>query len=177
MPNRIIRSSSFGSRSGRAGKPRKTEWLASANIAVSTVMTPSTFLFSQSLTAAELAKRPFTVTRTVGLIGILSDQVAAEEQPFGAFGMQVVSEKAIATGVTALPDPITEEGSDTWFVYQSFMASGGPLQGQAMHVFPFDSRAQRVVEDGFDIAVMAANSSSQFGLRILIKFRLLIKVA
>ena len=94
---------------------RKTEWFPSADVTALTSLAPATFNFDQSLTAVELAKRPFTVTRTIGSIWVRSDQVAAVEDPFGAVGFTVVSDKAIATGVTALPDPITQEGSDAWF--------------------------------------------------------------
>ena len=155
---------------------RATEWFGSADITGSTVLAAATFTFAQSLTAAELAKRPFTITRTVGQIWVASDQVAALEFPFGALGFQVVSDKAVATGATALPDPITEKSSDTWFTYQSFAAAGGPIDGSGGTIFDFDSRAQRKVEDGSDVAVMVTNADANFGLRFILQFRLLIKV-
>jgi len=157
-------------------KRRATEWFASVDITGSTVLAAATFVFTASFSTAELAKRPFTITRTIGGIWVASDQVAALEFPFGAMGMQVVSEKAVATGATALPDPITEEASDAWFVYQSFAVAGGPIDGSGGVWFPFDSRAQRKVEDGSDVAVMVTNADANFGLRFILKFRLLIKV-
>ncbi len=175
MPNRII--SRRGPLVGRVGKRRETEWFPSANISGSTVLPAASFVLLQSLSAASLAKRPFTVTRTVGSVWVLGDQDAAEEFPFGALGFIVVSDKASATGVTAVPDPISEEGSDGWFTYRSFAVSSGPILGRPATEFAFDSRAQRKVQDGEDIVVMVANAHATQGFRFAVKFRLLIKVS
>jgi len=156
---------------------RKTEWFASGDISAASVLPFASFTLDQSLAAGGLAKRPFTVTRTIGSIWVSSDQVAGEEQPFGALGFQVVSGKAVATGVTALPDPITEEESDNWFVYKAFASSGGPIEGQPMREFAFDSKAQRIVEDGNNIAVMVSNAHASAGLRYILKFRMLVKLS
>ncbi len=172
---RILRRSSFV-RGGRSSG-RLTEWQGSPNNTAETDLPANTFLLFASLTAAELAKRPFTITRTVGSLWVRSDQRAADEQPFGALGFIVVSEKAVATGATALPDPITEEASDEWFAYRSFAVNGGPIDGRNMMEFQYDSRAQRKVQDGEDIAVMITNASAANGLTFIHKFRLLIKVA
>ena len=161
----------------RQGQRRQTEWFASADQTGIVVLGGNTFLFSQSLTAAELAKRPFTVTRVVGSVWVASDQVAAAEQPFGALGFLVVSDKAVALGATALPDPITQEGSDSWFVYRSFAGSGGPIEGRPMIEHMFDSKAQRRVEDGEDIAVMLSNANAAQACAFILKFRMLVKLS
>ena len=174
MPNRIIRRSSAVA---VRGPRRKTEWFPSADITGFTTLGAATFVVSQSLTAGELAKRPFTVVRTVGSIWITSDQVAASETPFGAVGFIVVSDKAVATGATAIPDPITQEGSDEWFTYTQFAAQGGPLSGRQISEYKFDSRAMRKVEDGEDIVIVVSNAHATAGLDFGIKFRLLVKLA
>ena len=176
MADRMVRSGSFRSYGGRAQK-RQTEWLGSADQTAITALPAASFIFDQSLTTAELAKRPFTITRTVGSIWVRSDQVAAREDPFGAVGFQVVSEKAVATGVTAIPDPISQEASDTWFTYAQWASEADTLRGSPLVEYKFDSRGQRKVEDGFDIAVVVANASAAFGASYILKFRLLIKVA
>ena len=162
---------------GRAGPARKTEWLASVNVTARTALPAGTFIFDQSLSALELAKRPFTITRTIGSVWVVSDQVAAFETPFGALGMLVVSDKASATGATAVPDPITQEASDSWFMYKSWVAEADVLRGQEVYMFDFDSRAQRKVQDGEDIAVVISNASAADGARYIIKFRMLIKLS
>ena len=171
---RIIRGRSSGVIRPRG---RLTEWFPSADATVQVSLAAATFVLDQSLTAAELAKRPFTITRTVGSIWIASDQSAQFEVAFGAVGMTVVSSKAVATGATAVPDPITEEGSDEWFLYRSFCVSGGPVVGRPMPEFQFDSRAQRKCQDGEDIAVVVTNASASRGLVYLLKFRLLVKLS
>ena len=173
MPHSVRR---FAGR-GRTGARRMTEWLSSVNVTARTALPAGTFIFDQSLSAAELAKRPFTVTRTIGSLYVVSDQVAAFETPFGALGFIVVSDKASATGATAVPDPITEEASDGWFVYKSWAAEADTLRGQEVYRYDFDSRAQRKVEDGSDIAVVMSNASAADGARYILKFRMLIKVA
>ena len=174
MADRIFRSRS--PRMVGAGKRRATEWFPSANVTNSQALATSSFLFDQSLTAAELAKRPFTVTRTVGSIWVRADSEVLGKEPFGAIGFMVVSDKAVATGVTALPDPITQEGSDEWFVYQAIAANGSAGEGAPYYEYKFDSRAMRKVQDGEDIIVMVANASSVDAMQFVIKFRLLIKV-
>ncbi len=162
--------------SGGAVRRRQTEWFASVDITGATALPAASFIFSQSLSAIELAKRPFTIVRTVGVLLAEGDQIAANEQAFGAVGAMVVSEKAIATGVTAIPDPITQEASDEWFLYKTFGAFSNPLM-RDMFVFEFDSRAQRKVQDGEDIAFMVANASAANGLNFILKFRLLVKLS
>ncbi len=173
--NRVIRrSSGFG----RGAPRRQTEWIPLAFGSDRLALAASSGVLTSSLNAAALAKRPFTVTRTVGSLFIASDQQAASEFPFGAFGMMVVSEKAVATGFTAVPDPVTEVGLDEWFVYQQFMVSGSGDAGFRNWMnFPFDSRAQRKVQDGEDITVMLANASATDGLFFQVFFRMLVKLA
>ncbi len=179
MADRILRARRVPL--GIRGKRRETEWFASANSTAPLALPASSFVFDQSLTTAEKAKRPFTVTRTVGSFWVRTDQVASTEDPFGAIGFMVVSDKASATGVTALPDPITQEASDEWFVYQAwaagliFASSTGITEG--LREYKFDSRAQRKVQDGEDIVVMVANASAADGCSYIVKFRLLIKVS
>ncbi len=174
MPrNRIVRRpSGFGRRS----PGRLTEWFGDPFQTVETALPANTFIVVSSLTAAGLAKRPFTITRTVGNIFVRAESEILGTEPFGAIGFIVVSDKAVATGPTALPDPITQEGSDEWFTYLSFAAGGSVGGGAPLMAFPFDSRAQRKVQDGEDIAVMVSNASVADAMQFIVKFRLLIKV-
>ena len=167
----VVRRSFQGSRS----PGRLTEWFA--GVPAEVALAGSAFTFT-SLNAAGLAKRPFTITRTVGLLSIQSDQNAAAEFPFGAMGMMVVSDKAVATGATAIPDPITEQASDMWFMYQAFSAEGtiSSNAGRPIMQFPFDSRAQRKVQQGEDVVVVWANGSVD-GLNFVSNFRQLVKLS
>ncbi len=176
MADRIIRSRSPRVFRG-AGQRRATEWLFRTFSSGDTTIPAASFIFDSSLTTAEKAKRPFTIIRTIGLLSVRSDQNAAIEWPFGALGMQVVSEKAVATGVTALPDPVTEGASDTWFVYQDWQSGTINTSERTVYDYPFESRAMRKIEEGFDVAIMIANASALHGVQYVLNFRMLIKVA
>ena len=156
--------------------------MASADITASQNLAANSVILSQSLTAVEIAKLPFTVVRTRGYIWMKSDQVAATREPFGALGMSVVSQAAIAIGVTAVPLPIFDENSDLFFVHQFFMSgftfvSAAGFQGaDSWGTYMFDSKAMRKVQEGEDVAVVVENAGSAGGIQFLLKFRLLIKL-
>ncbi len=173
MANRV-RQISFSGR-GRVA-PRKTEWFPSADTAALTVLLAANAIFDQSLIATELALRPFTVVRVRGSVYISSDQSGAVERQLGAIGFAVVSEEAIAVGGTALPIPISNEGSGLWFVHRIFANAMRTTTDSHLEEFPFDSKAMRKVEQGQNIAVMIENADSTFGLQYWLKFRLLVKL-
>ena len=114
-----------------------------------------------SLNASGLAQRPFTVVRTHLQIMVRSDQSAAVEVQGGALGLAVVSDEAVAVGVTAVPTPITEMGSALWFVHQPWMAGHNDLTDRALpvQIFNVDSKAMRKVEFGQDIVMVGELST------------------
>ncbi len=172
--------SRFRSAVQRTGPKRATIWVSSSNETDFTSLPAASVVLDQSFSAANVsALGNFTITRTVGQILCAGDQVAALEVGFGAMGMTVVSAAALAAGIGSLPTPITDEASDQWFVYQSIMAltsNDAGSQAAGMKLFPFDSKAQRRVEDGQAIATTVENASATDGLIYLIKFRMLIKL-
>ncbi len=122
-----------------------------------------------------------TVLRTLGEIAIESDQTAANEFQIGAVGMCVVTDTAIATGITALPDPVTDVSDDIWFMYSSFayrfgLVTGAGFSAQFANVSHFDSKAKRVFSSGQSIAVVVANAHASHGFNILLNTRLLAQV-
>ena len=177
MARNIVRRSGGFVRGRSSG--RLTEWFGTQFAGDVVDLPAASGIIALSLTAAELAKRPFTITRTVGLLAVRSDQAVAEEAPFGAMGGIVVSDKALALGFTAVPDPVTQSSSDEWFLYQNFIADGAASTnvGQRISQYQFDSRAQRKVQDGEDIAFVVANSSAADGCRFLLVLRLLVKLS
>ena len=115
-----------------------------------------------------------TVRRIRGDLWIQSDQAAANEQQFGAFGLAVVSEAAATAGIASLPDPITEISEDLWFLYTPFLQStnGGANNGLGFH-YPLESKAMRKVTDGYQVAIIVANSHASHGLSMAMNLRLL----
>ena len=133
-----------------------------------------------SLTAAELAKRPFTIVRTVMLIHSTSDQIGADEQQFGAIGMCVVSDQAAAIGVTAVPTPVTDAASDLWFFHQNYASEFAFVTGVGFDAAAgsnryVESRAMRKVNDDEDVLVIAELAAVGQGQSVTVAGRLLIK--
>ncbi len=175
MARRIVRRSSGNF---RRSPGRLTEWFGRPFSDDATTLPLASFVVDSSLDASGLAKRPFTVTRMVGSITIYSDQAGAVEHPLGAVGALVASDKAVTTGATAIPDPVTNVGSDLWFMYMAF---AGPqstaIDGPGPLVWSFDSRAQRKVQEGDDLAIVVANANAVDGLRYTLNYRILVKLS
>jgi len=106
-----------------------------------------------------------THLRTVGVLSVRSDQKVASEDMLGAIGMILVSDQALATGITAIPGPTTDIADDGWLFYQpivqtfEFVSSVG-FDSQGAVQYHFDSKGKRIVHDGVSIALVAQNSGS-----------------
>jgi len=176
MPNRV--RIGVPQRVGR--QRRKTTWIASADVASTTTLLAGAAVLDQALSGAQIsALGPATVVRTRGIIDVGTDQAAGTEHPFGAFGVAVVSEQARAAGVASIPTPITDEGSDLWFVHQFFFAGFFFLSsvgaGQDHVQYSFDSKGQRKLEgDDSQAIVFAVENASTVGLIYTLKFRMLL---
>ena len=108
-----------------------------------------------------------TIRRTVGVIGVSSDQTGGIEQQLGAVGYLVATSTALAAGVASLPGPVTERDDDGWFVWQSVIRRGdASLTSPVVEIFNYDSKAMRRVEEGYAVAVVAENSHATNGLLI-----------
>ncbi len=153
MPHiRTAGKSGFIRRSG--GRVRETLWIGGTAFSQTLVATTTTALVI-SLNAAALALRPFTIVRTRGIILVNSDQNTASEDYGASFGMAVVSDQAVAIGVTAVPTPTADNPSDLWFVYEfligRFVLGTNVGFVDAGRERVIDSRAMRKVEDGQDV--------------------------
>ncbi len=169
------------SRPLRQGQRRKVTWFASVDQTVEQNLAAATSVLSQSITGSA-NDAPFTIARTRGMLICKSDQVVAARFPFGALGFSVVSDQALAIGITALPLPIADEVSDLFFVYQTWYAgidvlsSVGFVGSDMWARFDFDSKAQRKVEPGQAIVVVMENAATTGGVDFILKFRMLIKL-
>jgi len=171
------RKSGFIQRGGRMR--RETLWFELA-ATTTTLGAASTAVLFTGLDATLLAMRPFTVVRVRGMLHVASDQIAATEDYQAAIGLAVVSDQAIAIGVTAVPTPFTDIGSDLWFLHEIVLgtlrfstASGWNDVG---HLRVLDSRAMRKVEEGQDIDVSIETSAASTGVVVQKAGRLLIKL-
>ena len=134
---------------GRLGAKRQTSWIEIPPFSQALNNAAAVILV---MSADFLAKRPFTVVRTRMLNHIVTDQSVAEEIQIGAFGFCVVSEQAATVGVTAVPTPVSDAGSDLWYVHSPLISnfhfvSGAGFDSDAGHVYTVDSKAMRKVNE------------------------------
>ena len=164
-----------------AGKPRReTVWFQFTPAASSLATTGSAIFFT--LNAAALALRPFTVVRSHFLFSQRSDQLAVTEVSFVGYGIAVVSDQASAIGVTAVPTPITDLGSDLWLLHAMnftdfiFSSAVGFEEHEAQNL-RVDSKAMRKVDVGQDLVVVAESSSLSTDAKIVVMGgRMLVKL-
>ena len=120
-----------------------------------------------------------TILRTRGEFLVSTDQSAATEHIFGAWGLAVVSEEAAAIGITAVPTPITDQDSDLWFAWVPFHAGlrfGTNVAFQnVIERYTIDSKAMRKLSGNQRIVEVIENNASAQGLVFHICFRLLSK--
>jgi len=135
-------------------------------------------ILSGSLNAAALALRPFTVVRTHLELMLRSDQAAALERQLVGIGMAIVSDQAVAIGVTAVPTPITDLGSDLWFVHQLMYCDESGLTDRSKDAcqMSVDSKAMRRVEEGQDLIITVEASSISDGAILTSGGRILLKL-
>ena len=158
---------------------RETSWIGIA-AGNHTIVSANGALLLTGFSAAQLALRPFTIVRTHLSYNLRSDQRAVIEGYQGAIAMAVVSDQAHAIGVTAVPTPFTDVGSDLWYFYSamagqiSVTSDIGALE--AGHNVVVDSKAMRKVEDGQDIAIVLEASGVSNGWTMIKLGRMLIKL-
>ncbi len=159
---------------------RESLWFGIAET-TNTITAGNNAILFAGLGAAELALRPFTVVRTRGEFLVVSDQKAAGIENVGAgLGVAVVSDQALAIGVTAVPTPMTDRGSDLWFLFIEIMSviNTGATAVETHQAFSrsFDSKAMRKVEEGQDLAFSIETSAISSGAIIQKAGRMLVKL-
>ncbi len=173
---RTSRRSGFITRNGV--QRRETLWVGIPR-AADTLAASATAALSQSFNAAVLALRPFTIVRTRMQWLTHSDQSAASESFVGNIGLAVVSDQAVAVGVTAIPTPATDLDSDLWFVSEQW-PSRFTLVGSDVteNITPrtIDSKAMRKVEGGQDLIIAVEAGIGGSGVVVIHTGRMLIKL-
>ncbi len=177
---RVGRKSGFIVRGG--ARRRETLWFAGSYIE-SLFTSGGISILISGLSAAALALRPFTVIRSRGYLSVQPDQTAATESQLCGYGACVVSDQSVAVGAGSVPTPVTDSGSDLWFLYEPFLqefqfqsAVGSGGVGRMGMERTLDSRAMRKVEDGQDIITVGETDSASDGLVMRSFLRLLVKL-
>ena len=173
MANRVMRTRQGQSFRG-SGVRRQTEWQAIPIVSSSQASIGGVIL--NVPTAALDAQRPFTVVRTIITGHLISDQSAGGEVQLAAVGFAVVSDQALAVGITSVPTPITDAQSDLWFLHDWVLGSGSAVNdGRVGFGFKIESRAMRKVEDGQSPILVSEFSATGDGWTMITAGRMLIK--
>ena len=154
------------------GSRRQSTWFS---IGASSTAIASGSILSSSLNAAALAMRPFTIVRTHLSLFVLSDQAAAVEAQEVGIGFAVVSDQAVAIGVTAVPTSITDIGSDLWYLHKMLYANETSLTDRVTpgQQYTIDSKAMRKVDGDQDSVIVLEVRDK--GAILLLGGRMLIK--
>ena len=156
---RTARRSGLVLRGGR--QRRESLWLF--DTALSTAVATGTAVLLKSLNAAALALRPFTIVRTRGVFFLSGDNLANTENWMANFGHIIVSDEAIAVGVTAIPTPVTEPSSD-WHVIETLAGRLGVSSAIGLleqgKMATIDSKAMRKVDLGEDLAIVVETNAT-----------------
>ena len=158
-------------------RPRKIvnyTW-ANFDLGATTVATGTKVLLGFFFLATDFEE---TVVRTRGLMSVTSDQFTAAEDQRGALGFIRVTDRARAAGAASIPGPVTDGDDDGFFVWVPVVQKSVQDVNAGRQTYPYqiDSKAQRVVREGQEVAIMFENSGPaglelQLGLRILSRFR------
>ncbi len=117
-----------------------------------------------------------TLVRTRGIMHVKTDNIAAEEEQLGALGMIRATDRAVAAGAASIPGPITDGDDDGWFLWLPVaQISVNNVINRGFH-YTIDSKAQRIVREGQQLAVMFENSGAEglmltLNMRVLSRFR------
>ncbi len=170
MPRRV-------GRQFRSGVRRLTAWSATAPETQWIALAAGTSVIDSTFTTAAGS---VTVVRSRGLLSVVTDQEAADEQPFGAVGIAIVSDQAVAAGVGSVPSPYTEPESDFWLLHQFWSAEArigdGTGFARLSQVFELDSKAMRKVSDDETLILMMENGNATDGILYRLDMRFLVKL-
>jgi len=159
---------------------RKTFWLG-GTIVSNVLSGAGSGALLTSLNAAALALRPFTIVRTRGVWSVSSDQLIANESQQVAYGSIVVSDEAVAVGITAVPTPVAQDAS-SWIHYDmtlqtfDFISAVGAFPDMAPWRMVIDSKSMRKVEEGQDLITVVENGGSADGAVVSSYVKTLIKL-
>ncbi len=115
------------------------------------------------------------------MIGWASDQTAAQEDQFGAFGICVVTEQAASIGVSAVPHPGTDAAWGGWVVHQYFASqfarlSASGVAADFMHLIQIDSKGMRKIGENERVVTIWQNMGATHGMNTFSSFRFVTKV-
>ena len=158
----MARSRSFR---GRPSGPRRlTQWIGPADQGyVSVASAGKTIIGTAPFTEAA------TIVRTRGQVSVQPGSFAADLNVIGAFGVCIVSDEAVAIGVTAVPGPFDQADWTGWMVWRSFslhldVQSAVGFDVQGMMNFEVDSKAMRKVYPNETLILVAESQAGAYDI-------------
>ncbi len=160
---------------GRVFPKRSTAWSSTTSITSYTALAANTVILDQVAVPQVLEQ---TIVRIRGLLVVRSDQVSANENVHGAFGIALVEEPAASVGVTAVPSPITDAAQESWLVWQAFassliLATAVGIASPGVSSYVIDSKAMRKVTDSQRLVILLENNSGSAGMDYWFHLRIL----
>jgi len=125
-------------------------------------------LFTPSFLSGE------TIRRLRGTL--LVESVLTTTAYHGAIGAYIASDAAVAIGVTALLDPVTNASDDVWLWYHSFAGDGrgdGSAGGNGAMLIEVESKAMRRMEEGQSLVIVGANANALSEFAVALSLRVL----
>ena len=168
----------FGARA--SGPRRQTEWISV--VAPWVTQSGGEQLLASFQQAALSLIVPFTITRTVGILGWAFDEdFILDQDVFGAFGCAVVRESARGQGGASIPGALANAGDDIWWTHQFFSGFAESVGGIEADIVTsqqvvIDSRAQRKVVDGDALIFTSELDSTSDDVEICLGLRILCKL-
>ena len=159
------------------GLRRAVDWSASAVQAAAVNIAGTSAVLLEAFTPILGGE---TVIRTRGHLYYFSDQISADEDTLGAFGICVVTAQAVSVGITAVPHPGTDAAWGGW-LYHTFLHSHFEFASSVGFRFnggigvDIDSKAMRKVGEDERLVVVAENMSST-GFSLMNSERFLSKI-
>ncbi len=163
-------------RQARSGRQRKTSWNNFLGT-VNTIVPGGAVMANLVSSALTTIAADSTIVRVRGRLSISSADVNPGGA-FGSFGAIVVNADAFVVGVTAVPDPISDEAD--WMIHGNWSIEPTRIGNTDISVAPvyltIDNKSMRKMNEQFSLlAFKFVNSSSssmdvrlQFGLRTLV---------
>jgi len=157
------------------GARRLTQWVGPAIQGYVGVATGGA-----TLIASTAIEEQTTVVRTRGHCSVQPGSFAADLNVIGAVGMCVVSQEALAAGVTAVPEPFTDAEWGGWLVWRSFslhldVQSAVGFDANSALEFEVDSKAMRRVSPNEAIVIVAESQAGAFDIST--PWRMLLKLS
>ena len=178
MANRIsIRSPSRFA----GGARRKVDWAVSfQNTTYTAVAAASIVDFGGAINFGLVSQSPFTIVRMRGLLSVVSDQLAAQEDQVGALGVIVTTLRSTTSGTGSMPRPFTDPLAD-WMLVERFkqrleFGSAIGFESRSAQNYVLDSKAMRKVDSPSEesLGVLVENAGAH-GIEVSVDLRLLIK--